>query len=844
MSVPLTIKDPQVADSVYTRIMAEKYRRLESNPKTLLKFQDDPLGFVKWAWRWGLPGPLERFEGPDKWQEEFLTDLGEQVKKRAFDGRNPVDPIRMSVSAGKGVGKSVLVGMLCTWIMETWPFCQGTITANTFSQLESKTWATIQQWFKTSRPAGNFVIGGGSITHRLHGKSWMCTPQTCREENAESFAGQHAANSVQFYIFDESSGIPPKIWETAISGMVDGMPMMFAFGNSTRSNGMFYRVNFGDERERWKTRVVDARDCNIPNKKTIQDDIDHHGEDSDYARVYIKGLPPNASDMQYIASDVVYAAQKRIATVLSDEPLIAGVDLARGGGDNAVIRFRKGDDARTLPPIVIPGEVVRDSMLLVAKLADLADQKHNGEKVHTWFLDGTGVGGPIIDRLVQIGHKNMIEIQFGGRCPDDKHYANMRAYMWAKMRDWLKVRGAIDGDKRLETDLTNQGLGKPDKTDRIVLESKQSMKKRGLDSPDDGDALCFVAGTLVETPGGPVSIEEIKTGDEVVTPFGVSTVEIKHISEADRLTSVRFSNRSELCGKGSHEIFTFSSGPKRLDALSLTDEVDILSRWRLYLWRAVSLSFMGDRSFGFKRAAFTSSLAGRVTRKDFCIEGCTRTTTALFRMTSGFITRMRIGAIALTQRILNSGIPVTTNGITWPSAYLIQQPEQRMINVLNGPGLQPRNGMDLQKESSGTANTGRKSGKPESQSMRSVRSAEMDTLPTSREDPSFAPTRALNRLPLGDTLRSPGNVRTAARNLWLIVIGRRPVVPVSVVTENVLPTKTYNLTLREHNAYYANGILVFNCLTFAQPVRPPRMEREQKTRTWDIGEQHSQGWMG
>jgi hypothetical protein len=52
-------------------------------------------------------------------------------------------------------------------------------------------------------------------------------------------------------------------------------------------------------------------------------------------------------------------------------------------------------------------------------------------------------------------------------------------------------------------------------------------------------------------------------------------------------------------------------------------------------------------------------------------------------------------------------------------------------------------------------------------------------------------------------------------------IGRRRVVPVSVATESVPPTRVWNLTLLRHNAYYANGILVFNCAdalihTFAQ----------------------------
>jgi hypothetical protein len=488
----------------------EHARRIDSNPETIKRFKEDPLGFVRWAWRWGLPGPLERYQGPDTWQEEFLAELGEEIRSRHFNGRDPVKPIKMTRSAGKGVGKSVLVGMLTTYILECWPFCQGTVTANTFTQLESKTWATIQHWFKSSRANSDFMVGASGIRHRVHGKSWACTPQTCREENNEAFAGQHAANSIQFYIFDESSGVPEKIWEVAESSLVDGMPCFFAFGNPTRSSGKFFRINFGNERDRWKNKAIDARDCQIPNKETLLEEVEFYGKDSDYVRVYIKGEPPEASDMQYIPSNVVRAAQERTFEVLSDEPLIAGVDLARGGGDNAVIRFRCGDDARSRDPIKIPGALVRNSMLMVEKLVDLSTQEFKGKRVHTWFLDGTGIGGPMIDRIHQIGHKNFIEIQFGGVCPDPTHFANMRSYMWGKMRESLMGRLAIDKDLRLDTDLTNQGLGMRDRSGRILLESKESMKKRGLASPDDGDALAltFAQPVKIEAPPPPKRQEQ------------------------------------------------------------------------------------------------------------------------------------------------------------------------------------------------------------------------------------------------------------------------------------------------------------------------------------------------
>ena len=129
-------------------------------------------------------------------------------------------------------------------------------------------------------------------------------------------------------------------------------------------------------------------------------------------------------------------------------------------------------------------------MKLVAMATDILSQTYNGYKVATLFVDATGgsIGGPVADRLRQLGHSNVIDVQFGGESPDPK-YANMRAYMWGKMRDWLS-QGAIDASPRLESDLTAPGYTH-DKRDRLVLEAKEHMKARGVDSPDDGDALAM-----------------------------------------------------------------------------------------------------------------------------------------------------------------------------------------------------------------------------------------------------------------------------------------------------------------------------------------------------------------
>jgi hypothetical protein len=64
------------------------------------------------------------------------------------------------------------------------------------------------------------------------------------------------------------------------------------------------------------------------------------------------------------------------------------------------------------------------------------------------FADSAGISGAVGFRLRQPGHGNLIEINFGADSPD-QHYANMRAYMWGKAKEWL-LTGAIDADPRLE----------------------------------------------------------------------------------------------------------------------------------------------------------------------------------------------------------------------------------------------------------------------------------------------------------------------------------------------------------------------------------------------------------
>ena len=159
-------------------------------------------------------------------------------------------------------------------------------------------------------------------------------------------------------------------------------------------------------------------------------------------------------------------------------PVYLGVDVARFGDDKSAVVRRQG----------LKSEIAGvwqglDTMDLAAKVAEMEDE-HRADAV---FIDAGGVGAGVVDRLRQLG-RTPVEVNFGGRADRDEAHLNKRAEMWARMRDWLRAGGAIPDHDELLADLTGPDYSFDDRS-RLVLERKAEMKKRGLASPDLGDAL-------------------------------------------------------------------------------------------------------------------------------------------------------------------------------------------------------------------------------------------------------------------------------------------------------------------------------------------------------------------
>ncbi|MBF0214000.1 MAG: terminase [Magnetococcales bacterium] len=458
------------------------------------EFYHDPLGFVLFAFPWGK-GELKGHAGPRTWQREYLEQLGAEVKRRNFNGSDPVEPVQMATASGHGIGKSALTAFLILWILSTRPHAKGVVTANTADQLRTKTWGELGKWLKLCITGHWFDYSSGknsmSLAYKGHHESWRVDAQTCREENSESFAGQHAQNSSSFYIFDEASAVPDVIYQVARGGLTDGEPLWFLFGNPTRNSGEF-REAFGKNRHRWVTRQIDSRTVEGTNKDLLDEWEKDWGTDSDFFRVRVRGMFPSASSAQFIASDAVARCIK--LTIDDDDvthmPLVFGLDVARFGVDRSCLVVRRG--RKVLKVIVFKEK--RELM----QLSTVVSQWINGMNPLAVFIDGTGLGAGVVDRLRQLGHRQIIDVQ-GAAKASKPIWGNLRAEMWAKMKDAIHDGLDLPDDPReLQDDLIGPEFFH-NQRDALMIEPKEAMKRRGLASPDTADALALTYAQDVAT---------------------------------------------------------------------------------------------------------------------------------------------------------------------------------------------------------------------------------------------------------------------------------------------------------------------------------------------------------
>ncbi len=451
----------------------------------------DPLGYILYAFPWGKLGtPLEKFpHGPDTWQREELERLRQHIITNAIRAERGEDllPYYLAIASGHGIGKSCFVAWLILFFMSVRPRCRGVVTANTGEQLETKTWPELSKWHRMAINKDWFSWTATKFTCVLpdkDGKSqeenWFFKAALWSLENTEAFAGLHNAGGSVIIINDEASTLPNELYEVEEGAMSDGEGFQFNFGNPTVNTGRFKQCFTGEFRKRYHHRHIDSREVRVTNKVKIASDIEIYGEDSDYVRVRIKGQFPRASDKQFIPGDLIERAWDRELVPDHGAPLIMGVDVAMGGANETVIRWRCGDDARSVPARRYSEG---DTLALVDLIAKAIDDTNPDAAV----FDAGGGGKQIADILKTRGYR-MIHIVWFGSASEDRAYADKRTEIWARGKDWLPS-GCLPRDQKLYDDLVGPEKRPAGKQGEVMrLESKEEMRRRGIDSPDDGDA--------------------------------------------------------------------------------------------------------------------------------------------------------------------------------------------------------------------------------------------------------------------------------------------------------------------------------------------------------------------
>ena len=168
---------------------------------------------------------------------------------------------------------------------------------------------------------------------------------------------------------------------------------------------------------------------------------------------------------------------------------ILGVDVARYGDDRSVCFFRQGKKAGT--PTVWRN---LDLMTLASKVAEQIDY-YEPDAV---FIDQTGIGSGVVDRLKQLGRRVM-GVDFGGKATDER-FQNKRAEMWWNLSKWVETAD-LPNLPELQAELTAIQYTYANAQGRLQLESKEDLKKRGLPSPDLADALALTFAEPVPHPG-------------------------------------------------------------------------------------------------------------------------------------------------------------------------------------------------------------------------------------------------------------------------------------------------------------------------------------------------------
>ena len=390
---------------------------------------------------------------------------------------------------------SALVAASIIWYLYTHPFARVPCTSQNSKQLSTVLWTEIHKWLRLSKLSADFAWTATKVAIKGYESEWFAVARTAREP--EGLAGFHEASSL-LYAVDESSGVPDEIFEVIDGSMSTRGAQIIMTGNPLRTSGRFFDSHH-KLRDIFTCFNISSFESPYCTPKYILDMQKKWGIDSDIYRTRVLGEFPKLDPNVFIALEKVIAATER--EVKAEGDLEIGVDVARYGSDLSSICGR-----RKFHVYPIETWAYTDTQISAGNVSAYVYRyrKKTGDPGKIIIrVDDVGLGGGCVDALVHLDTKEapwmnnceIVGVNFGGK--GDDFFANLGTQAWGKIKENLDFL-QLPNDDDLIGQLTTRRI-KTQPTGRSILESKEEMKRRGIDSPDRADALAlsFAADDLV-----------------------------------------------------------------------------------------------------------------------------------------------------------------------------------------------------------------------------------------------------------------------------------------------------------------------------------------------------------
>lgn len=434
-------------------------------------FRNDPGAFTRWMYDWRM-GELTGWKGPDWWHDEVFLKI-----KTYLEGPE-TKPLKIAIASGHGAAKTAFIAWLVYWFMSCRANPQVTATANTETQLTTKTWRELAKWHKLAHNCDWFEWTATSFYRKGHQATWKANAIPWSENNSDAFAGTHEQSVL--IVFDEASNIADIIWEVTENALTTKKNIWVVCGNGTRNVGRFYDC-FHDNKGRWLTWNIDSRTSQAANRAYVDSLVEQYGgEDTDQTRTRIRGLFPRTSSHQLISTEAITKARDFEAQGYEYLPIVLGVDIARFGENSSVITKRQG--RKVFAPLVLPK---MDLMMTAHHVAEAI----KAERPMQVFIDGCGIGAGVVDRLRQLNF-SIVEVNAANESYNPR-FLNKRAEMCWEMKEFIEGGCELPRDGLLERELRSLNYDLTKKTGRILIESKENIYMDHGFSPDRADSLAL-----------------------------------------------------------------------------------------------------------------------------------------------------------------------------------------------------------------------------------------------------------------------------------------------------------------------------------------------------------------